>query len=165
MILNNENIKKIREDDKNMVRNITNKVREKSEQVLDEWNKKKQNIIDRLEVISDEKSALLRAPKTKDHLLKYVLESFRKEREKVVHDFLRKHLEDCHKGNILPFDLYAMRNMFAEDKAYRIIYLFLSEKEIASIVDSLEEIGIPDSERSKKLEELDKEIKKIEATL
>jgi hypothetical protein len=79
--------------------------------------------------------------------------------------FLTTHLEDCQKGHSTPFGELAMKFMFPEDKAYRLLWLFLPEKDVKSIVDGFNEIGIPAADRDAKIAAIDEQIAELTAQL
>jgi hypothetical protein len=160
MALSVVKIKEIRAVDKDNLKNFINNAETIKGQALDKIEKKYQGLVENIKGLMDEKEAILRAPMSKAELLEHARNELNKNRVEVI-ALLATHLEGCQKGHDTPFGERAMRWMFAEDKAYRLLWLFLTEKDIKAIVDGFNEIGIPAAERDAKIAAIDDQIGKL----
>jgi len=79
--------------------------------------------------------------------------------------FLEKHLKNCQEGHDTPFNATAMRFQFSEDKAWRIVHLFISEELIDKMVSGLEEIGMPKAERDARILAIDQELEELRKSI
>lgn len=162
MILSDGKIKEIRAVDKDNLKNFINNSGTIKGQALDKIEKKHRALMDNIKGLMDEKEAILRAPMSKAELLAHAKDELNKCRVEAI-ALLATHLEGCQKGHDTPFGERAMRWMFAEDKAYRLLWLFLTEKDIKAIVEGFNEIGTPAAERDAKIAAIDDQIGKLTA--
>jgi hypothetical protein len=164
MILSGDKVKEIRAGDKNNLKKFTDNAKTIRAQALDKVEKEHRGLMEKIKALMDEKEAFLRAPMSKAELLNHAKDELQKCRAAAI-SLLATHLEDCQKGHSAPFYELAMRSMFAEDKAYRLLWLFLSEKDVETIVKGFDEIGIPAAERDAKIAAIDAQIGKLTAKL
>lgn len=165
MALSDKTIKEIRGADKDNLKKFLNDSETIKAQSLDTIEKKHRGLAEKIQGLMDEKEALLRAPMSKAELLEHAKDELNKCRAEAT-SFLAKHLEDCQKGHASPFNELAMKFIFADnEKAYRLLWLFLLEKDIKPIIDGFNEIGIPAAERDAKVTAIDNQIGKLTAKL
>lgn len=164
MALSIEKIKEIRERDKQSLNNIFNDAETIKAQAMDKIRKEHNALMEQIQSLMDEKAEILRSPMSKIELMEIVKEELKKCREEAL-SILRAHLESCHKGHSTPFSALAIKWEFSEEKAYRLLWLFINEKDIKALVDSLPEIGIPAIERDTKISCIDEKIATLTATI
>ena len=165
MALSDKEIKEIRVVDRNKLNNILNISETIKGQTITTIEKKHRGLVENIKALMDEKESLLRAPMSKAELLEHAKDELNKCRAEAT-SFLAKHLEDCQKGHTSPFGEIAMKFIFADnDKAYRLLWLFLLEKDITPIIDGFNEIGIPAAERDAKVTAINDQIEKLTAKL
>ncbi len=127
-------------------------------EIEDRYNK----IMAEIQRLQDERHELFRIPPTKEALLKAAKQALRAERISLVKTYLKKHLEDCQKhSNAKPFGLDVMKREFSEEKAGRLAPFCFTEEDIEIAIGELEEIGIDEAEREKKIAALDKKIDQL----
>jgi ElaB/YqjD/DUF883 family membrane-anchored ribosome-binding protein len=164
MILTGDKVKEIRAGDRDNLKKFTDNAKTIKQQALDKIEEEHRGLMEKIKALMDEKEELLRAPMSKAELLTHAKDELNKCRAQAF-SLLTKHLGDCQKGHSAPFYEIAMKGMFAEDKAYRLLWLFLSEKDIETIIKGFEEIGIPAAERDAKIAAIDARIGKLTAKL
>jgi len=164
MALSDEKIKEIREMDRGNLKSFISDAETIRAQALDKIEKEHRDLVEKIQALMDEKGDILRAPMSKAELLEYAKEELKKCRDTVL-SLLRTHLEACGKGQDIPFNELAMKYMFSENKAFRLPWLILTDKDIKGLVDGLPEIGITVAERDVKIAAIDEQIAELTAKL
>ncbi len=164
MNLNNDDIQEIRQKDMQHLSDVLRKSDDIKGNFLDEIEKEHDGYISQIKGLIEEKENLLRSPSSKPELTALAKENLRKCKAE-IYQIIKQHLVDCQTGHSSPFYQLAMKNMFAEDKSYRLLWLFLQDQDIDAIIADIEEIGIPSDERDRKISDINKQIEKLSAKL
>jgi hypothetical protein len=163
-LVGDEEIKRIRAVDQETLKTFMRKADTLKGQELDKLAKEYDEIRAKVQSLMDEKGDVLRSPMSKAELLEYAKGRLNTVQRDAI-SFLKGHLNACLLGHSMPFYELAMKDMFGEEKAYRLLWLFLQEKDIEPIVDSLEEVGLSAAERTVKIKQIDSEIAALTSKL
>lgn len=116
-------------------------------------------IMAKIKELQDQRHDIVYAPPTKEALAKTLKKALLAQKDFIRGQYLRKHIEACQKSsNVKPFDGSSMAFTFAEDKAWRLAPFCISDEDIDYTVSLLDEIGITEEEREKRLKEIDRQI-------
>jgi len=128
---------------------------------IEEVERRYNEITAKIKALTDEKHELMRAPMTKEELLVLAKNNLRGHKEAMLRDILAGHLKECQTARAFPFDPSIIHRTFDEAKGWRLAYFAISEKDVEEAVGQLEAVGIPEAERTAKLEKIDKDIAEL----
>ena len=117
--------------------------------------------------LQEEKRELLRAPTTKEELLRVAKEEYHKHQKNIaINEILKPHFETCQKNpGLLPFDPLHIGLLFLPERDWRLAYFIFTDKDIEEAVALLPEIGTSEEERETKIKAIDRKIAQLSEQL
>jgi len=161
MRFSNEEMRNVKMGDEQALQKVSKDVETIKSIKIEEIERRYNEIAAKIKALQDEKHELMRAPMTKEELLDLAKNNLRGRKESVLRDILAAHLKDCQTARAFPFDPSIFRRTFDEVKGWRLAYFAISEADVEEAVNQLEAVGIPEAERTAKIEKIDKDIAEL----
>jgi phage-related minor tail protein len=137
---------------------LMSKTKETIQKKVEQFKKKINELIDK-------KYDLLQSPFSKAEILEMAKEALREGKKQLFDEFLVKHMRDCQNRQDLIFLDRSLGNYFDQHRAWKLIHLIITEKDLEKAAEMLPDIGISESERNAQIKALDTEIAALEAQI
>jgi chaperonin cofactor prefoldin len=138
-----------------LIERKTDKIRRQYEQIEEE-----------IKSLQDEKQRFFEMAITKEEVLKIAKDQLRQGREHFIDHLLSDHLKGCQDRNALPFKDSTLRiHLLSPERAWKLFYFAVSEKDLEKAVELLPDIGTPASEREAAIEKINAKIHELQKNL
>ena len=151
-----------REKNREVLKDVTKKREEIVTRKLDKIQRQYEQIELEIKKLQEQKSELMSGAVTKAEILKKAKEQLSARREQFTEMILVKHLTECQAANIMPF---AKDHIVPDYQLGRLFFFAVNEQDIENAVAQLPDIGMSMAEREAKIEEINKEISKLQKVI
>jgi DNA repair exonuclease SbcCD ATPase subunit len=128
---------------------------------LDRIQKTYDNLEGQIRDLQEQKSRYLEGAMTKEETLQVAREALEQGRKDVLQHIIR-YIETYRQRGATPFRQSDVSvHLYPAEKAYRLFYFAISDKDIEEAVSALDEGGMPASEREAKIAEIEEKIQDL----
>jgi len=156
-----EGIAAVRKADKLRQKDINRDIDTIKARKIDQIEKEYEGLVAKVSELHEQKAEILKAPKTKEEMSKYVKASLRARRQDVLNRFLMQHFDNHRHSHTDPFDEKQLRRLFEEERIWRLAVFALTDQDIEEAISLLPDDGIAEQERTAMIKEIDEEIERL----